>query len=417
MIWKNTPAQYGIPAKAFHWVSALIVLGLLLLGFYMAGLTPGPGKLSLYWWHKSFGSLLFFIVIARLLWRFTNGQPDPVQGHKPWERLLAKAVHVLLYIGMIGMPLSGLLMSAAGDFPRPFFGLFNMPDIIPGRNDALMNLMREVHEIAAFCLLGAVGLHGAGAFKHHFIDRDATLTRMLPALAPRVCAIFAAAIFLAFFCGAGALILSETEEEPAAQEMAQASSSPAVTDAAQETVSGAAARPAGIDAPAWIILPDQSAIAFTAVAQGQAFEGNFERFDGAIFFDPDDPARSHAAVSVDVASVKTGSPERDGYIAAPAWLSAAAFSQARLVTTAIRKTGDGQYTASANLTLRDVTLPVEIPFSMTFSSDAGGKRLALMEGAFTVRRLAFGIGSGEWADTKTVADEVTIKTRIAARAQ
>lgn len=413
MIWRNDSSRYGIPAKGFHWLSALIVLGLLLLGLYMTGLAPGPAKLGLYWWHKSFGTLLFFLVLARLLWRFANRQPDPVQGHKPWERFLAKTVHVLLYASMIGMPLSGLLMSAAGNFPQPFFGLFNMPDIIPGKNEVLLRTMREAHEITAFCLLAAIMLHGFGAFKHHFIDRDETLTRMLPGFAPKICSIVLVVLFGIFLCAA--IILIASEEKPDSQRPVHVSAAAALPST--QNPSSSSVRPAGVIAPAWTILPEESTIGFTAIAQGQPFDGVFPHFNGTIFFDPDDLAHSHVTMRVAIAGVTTGSPERDDYIAAPAWLDASAFPQATLTTTEIRKTGDHEYTAAANLTLRDVTLPVDIPFRLTIADEGQDGRKALMEGNFTIHRLSFGIGANEWADTKTVSDIVEMKVHIAAYAK
>ena len=130
MSLKNTAGSYGIIAKGFHWLSALIVLGLLPLGFYMVALEFSAFKLSLYWWHKSFGTLLLFLVMLRMLWRFTNVSPPAHPDHHRWEQRLAGFIHVVLYISMVGMTISGWVMSSAGDFTHSFFGLFDMPRIV-----------------------------------------------------------------------------------------------------------------------------------------------------------------------------------------------------------------------------------------------------------------------------------------------
>jgi cytochrome b561 len=153
------------------------MLGMLLLGLYMGSIDPSPFKFSLYTWHKSFGTLVLMLALLRLSWRFINIAPAHLPNHQQWEVTLAKIAHVLLYILMIAMPLSGWIMSSAGEFHYAFFGLFEMPMIVP-KNENLMNIAREAHEIQAYVLMGIIGLHAAGAFKHHFIDKDETLKRM-----------------------------------------------------------------------------------------------------------------------------------------------------------------------------------------------------------------------------------------------
>ena len=407
MTWKNTSISYGMPARGFHWLCALIIFGLIPLGFYMVSLDFSPLKLNLYWWHKSFGTLIFFLVLLRLLWRFINQQPLPLSSHKKWERILARLVHILLYIGMIGMPLSGLLMSAAADFPRPFFGLFDMPDIIPGKNKALFDLMRETHEITAYCLFSAIGLHGIGALKHHFMDRDITLSKMLPHIFSQAGAVVILFIFIVFIGITSFLIFKEFSEiENKPQEIHQSEGQPVLQNPDQTLLPSSPSH--------WIILPDQSRITFKAQVQGEDFEGAFYEFDGDIVFDPENLVTAHADIRVKIASVSTGSKERDQYIVMPAWLDAESFPESRFVTSKIEKTGENHYNAFSELTLHGVSLPVEFPFSLIISKDENGDKQAQMQGDFTINRLDFGVGTGEWNDPKLVANSLFVTVSITA---
>lgn len=409
MVLRNSKDAYGAGAKILHWLSAPVVPGLLALGFFMVSLEFGPFKLSLYWWHKSFGTLLFFLVLVRVCWRFVNPRPAHEAGHAAWERTLAGIVHVLLYAGMIAMPVSGLVMSAAADFPRPFFGLFSIPDFVPGKNMALFDAMRTVHEAGAWALLIAVALHGAGAFKHHLIDRDDTLRRMLPGAAPRAGAVVAGVLFVVLI-GAAAFFAVAGDDE--GEEGKGAAPPPVAAVSAPVSVPVAAADAA--IAPHWLLVPGRSRIGFRAQVQGQDFEGQFTDIAAAIFFDPADPGRSSVDVSVGIAGVRSGSPERDGYMVMPAWLDAESFPESRFVANNFEKTGVNQYIAHGSLTLRGMAQPVDVPFTLQTGSE-NGETVATLDGAFTIDRLSYGIGTGEWSDPQTVANAVTISVLLVAR--
>lgn len=177
MGFKNTSTEYGILSKFFHWTIAFIMMGLLVVGFYMVSLEPAPFKFEVYSWHKSFGILVLILVVGRIFWKFSNSKLEHMATHKKWEKILAKITHLALYVGMIGMPLSGWAMSSAAGYPVKLFGL-TLPALV-AENKALGSLMNQTHEILGYVLIGAILLHTAGAFKHHFIDRDSTLKRML----------------------------------------------------------------------------------------------------------------------------------------------------------------------------------------------------------------------------------------------
>ncbi len=172
--------HYTPVAKALHWLIALLLFGLLALGFYMQDLPLSPQKLQLYAWHKWAGVTVFLLVLVRLAWRVTH-RPPPLPEHMPRVmQLAAHAGHVLLYALMIAIPLSGWLMSSAKGFQTVWFGVLPIPDLLD-KNRELGDLLQTVHlSLNLFFVVVLIGHMGA-ALKHHFIDRDDVLTRMLPA--------------------------------------------------------------------------------------------------------------------------------------------------------------------------------------------------------------------------------------------
>lgn len=182
MNWKNTAGAYGAGAKGFHWALALLVIGLLALGLFMTNVDVGNAlKFKLFFWHKSFGITVLFLVALRLGWRLYNKQPGALPGHKKWEKRLAKFTHFFLYFAMFTMPLSGWIMSSAKHYSVSVFGWFTLPHITPESKE-LARAAVQFHETMAWIFIALVALHVAGAIKHHVIDKDDTLRRMLPPL-------------------------------------------------------------------------------------------------------------------------------------------------------------------------------------------------------------------------------------------
>ncbi|TQV84683.1 cytochrome b [Exilibacterium tricleocarpae] len=176
---KNTPTAYGSVAIVLHWLTALTVVGLFALGLWMVDLTyydawyqRGPDL------HRSIGVLLAAVVILRLLWRLGNPRPTPLPSHRVWEQAVARGVHALFYILLLAMFASGYLITTAKGQGISVFDWFILPATITGI-DNLEDIAGDVHEILAFTVIGLGAAHGLAALKHHFIDRDNTLLRML----------------------------------------------------------------------------------------------------------------------------------------------------------------------------------------------------------------------------------------------
>lgn len=171
--------RYTRTAMSLHWLIALMLFGMFGFGLYMVELPLSPQKLKFYSYHKWAGVTVFLLVLARLAWRITHRPPALPAGMPAWQVKAAKAGHHLLYLLMVIVPLSGWLMSSAKGFQTVYLGVLPIPDAI-GKNAALGQALTEVHEALTWLLLALVALHAAAALKHHFIDHDDVLRRMLP---------------------------------------------------------------------------------------------------------------------------------------------------------------------------------------------------------------------------------------------
>ena len=172
--------RYTGVAIGLHWLIGLMILGSFGVGLYMVDLSLSPTKLRLYSWHKWAGVTIFTLVLIRCLWRITHAAPALPPEMPRWQRLAAEASHYLLYALMIAIPLSGWLMSSAKGFQTVYFGVLPIPDLLV-KNEALGETLALVHKTLNFSMIALVIVHAAAALKHHFIDKDDILRRMLPA--------------------------------------------------------------------------------------------------------------------------------------------------------------------------------------------------------------------------------------------
>ena len=168
---------YTPVAKSLHWLMAVMILGLLALGIYMHDLPLSPQKLELYSWHKWFGVTVFLLVWLRLAWRVTHRPPALPEAMSHRMQWLAHAGHAVLYGLMIIIPLSGWLMSSAKGFQTVWFGVLPIPDLL-GKDKALGDLLKELHEALNVLLMLTLAGHVAAALWHHFVLKDDTLRRM-----------------------------------------------------------------------------------------------------------------------------------------------------------------------------------------------------------------------------------------------
>jgi cytochrome b561 len=166
-----------------HWLTVLAIIGLAAVGLNMDDLPNGPQKIQVYALHKSFGLTVLGLTLFRLAWRLVAGAPAMVPMPR-WQRFAAHGSHVALYALLLAMPLSGWLFNSAAGFPLKWFGLVSLPKLA-AYDPGLKELAHELHEGLFKALLVVVAVHVAAALKHHLVERDATLQRMLPLLRPR----------------------------------------------------------------------------------------------------------------------------------------------------------------------------------------------------------------------------------------
>ena len=175
---KNSSTTYGWPAQLLHWVVVVLVICQFVLANLAESADSRMETFILFARHKSIGITIFLLAIMRLLWRLFNEQPALPPGMPGWQQSTAKATHWLLYAFIILLPITGLLGSAASNFPVTWFGLFTVPALI-GPNEALADVLHDFHGVLALCLALLATLHLVAALKHHFFNRDDVLRRMI----------------------------------------------------------------------------------------------------------------------------------------------------------------------------------------------------------------------------------------------
>lgn len=172
-------AQYDALSKINHWTVAMLMIGMVVLGFYVFNFMPrGPDKGMLIGLHKSIGVLILVLGAWRVAYRLWQGFLPEVGTMPRWQGHLAKLIHFILLLSIVLMPVSGMIGSLFGGRDITVFGLFTIPSA--PKTEWLSQLAYSVHETLALLLAAAVVLHIAGALKHHIIDKDSTLRRMLP---------------------------------------------------------------------------------------------------------------------------------------------------------------------------------------------------------------------------------------------
>lgn len=191
MALRNSATGWGWPARFLHWSMSVIILFLLGVGFYMVEVLTATdsetlvARFELTQTHKSWGFVVFVLALFRVVWRLINPTPALPEHMTGLARLLAHGGHYALYICLFAMPISGWLMASASTLQDAYgiknmvFGLFELPDPFKPSTEELETLLKRVHFYTALALVALLVGHVAAALKHHFVDKDAILRRML----------------------------------------------------------------------------------------------------------------------------------------------------------------------------------------------------------------------------------------------
>lgn len=435
--------RYSTVAILLHWLIAAAILMQVSLAWRMIG-PHTPQSFAIIQLHKSVGITILLLSFVRLGWRLINPPaPLPVTMAR-WERVLSRLVHLGFYVIMIGMPLTGWLIVSASrtQIPTLLFGVVPWPNIpglgglAPDAKQAWQTIGEQAHGTLALFLYALFVLHVGGALKHQLLSRDEpVLARMAPGavagrwLEPRLLAILLAYVAISIFGklvtpplpgtaprpptavtqGPERLIEAQGPIEALAPPIAAAKASapmsaPAPTPAASTP---AIAPPSG---PAhWTVQP-ASTLGFATSWSGQAITGRFDRWKADILFSPDALDRSKVTVTIDLASVNTGDPQRDATLPSADWFDAAAHPKALFTASQFEKTGPDRYVAHGTLQLRGVTKPQDLPFRLKITGDR-----AEVSGTASLDRTAFGVGQGEFAATDQVPGAVSVSVSLKAK--
>jgi cytochrome b561/polyisoprenoid-binding protein YceI len=427
--------RYTAVAIALHWTIAVLIIGMLAFGFILDSMTYGPGspKTALVQIHKSIGITILLLSVARLIWRLMN-RPPPEPPMPQWQKLLATTVHVLLYVLMIAMPLTGWIMASASTaHDTRFFGTLEVS--LPGfggmdveTRNSIDDSFHRVHFYLAWVIIGMLALHLAGAFKHQFIDKDGLLARMAPGLFGRTAGppdnghgalwAFGGAIALFAVIAGSSLLTSQsvTAPGPAVQSTTPlgVAGEQSVTTPGPETAGPAQASPA----PIWIVDPKQSSIVFKSSYMDRPFEGRFEQWTANIQFDPAKPQDARIRVVIPTVSAKTAEPYFNDSLPEADWFDASKHKEAVFeVNEGVFKDSETQYEATGVLTVKGVKHPVRLPFTLNINGAT-----AKMHAEITLKRLELGIGRGTPAkkasgNEEWVQDDVGVVIDVVATRQ
>jgi cytochrome b561/polyisoprenoid-binding protein YceI len=378
----NSPSTYGAVTKGFHWLTVLLILTVIPVGLIandMAEALRDPATVpeqasvaltaTLFSLHKTLGVSLFFIALARILWALTQAKPGLLNGDKPAEAWLAETVHWLLYSALVLVPLSGWITHAATTGFAPIWWPLGQELPFVPKNNNLAGLMGMLHYLLQWVLIGTIGLHVAGALKHHVIDRDATLRRMLPghcAAEPTraqpghfLPLITAFAIWLGLLGGASMLGWLTQGPEAQAEALADVQSD-------------------------WQVQKGE--VTITVKQLGSDITGQFANWTADISYDdtPDTEGR-HGKVNIiiNVASLTLGSVTTQAMGAG--YFDVKTYPTASYIADII--SGEDGPIAQGTLTIRGQSVPLDIPFDLQITGDE-----ATASGQATLDRRDLGMG-------------------------
>jgi cytochrome b561/polyisoprenoid-binding protein YceI len=395
---RNTHQSFGTVTRAFHWLTALLILTAIPLGVIANQLPYDTAealarKAQLFSVHKTLGVAAFLLGAARILWALVERHPAPLHPERRGELTLAGMVHWLLYISLVVVPLSGWVHHAAVTGFAPILWPFGQGLPFVPQSEAVAQTAGAVHWVFTKVMAAAILLHVAGALKHHFVDRDATLRRMLRGVAapaePRTASRRLAPLALAlvvYAAGGGLAALLVPQTVPVAAAVAPA-------------------QPSTVAAGSWLV--ESGTLTIGVRQMGAEVSGSFAGFAAEIAYEetPIDGVHGAVTATIDVASLTLGSVTSQAL--EPEFFDAAqhptAVFRARLLAEAGGKVADG------TLTLRGVERPVRLPFELVVEGD-----LARMEGETVLDRRDFGIGQS-YGDEGSVGFPVTVKVELVAR--
>ncbi len=394
--------RYTSVAITLHWVIALAIIGMIFGGWYMTDLPDGaPGQYFLYQMHKSVGITILLLTVARIIWRVMNPPPALPDEMNGLEKTASHLVHLGFYGLMIVLPLTGWLYSSVSvklDVPTVLYGTISWPDVpfVEGlKTESTSAAVNFIHSKLAWVALGLLALHVAGALKHEISAEEGVLKRMIPGLFGK----------------------TEKPEAPGRGALTAFGSAIAVlvlvagASPVMSALSGpgeAVTTEAGFE-PNWVVDYETSSIAFSGTHVGNPYFGSFANWDAAIQFDPAAPGISEVRVTVSTESAKANQPDYTNSLPAAEWFNIAAFPTASVEILDIISDGEGRYASTARLTLKELTVDADFPFTLEIDGDS-----ASMTGQAIFQRKALNLGQVSDANADWVSEDVIVDVVVEA---
>lgn len=172
--------RYSTGAMIFHWVIAIAVIVNWRLAENAEHAELAADRMAIFANHKALGILILFLTLGRLLWRWTHPVPPLPGDLARWEAVLARTVHIIFYVLLIGLPLGGWLANSMAGREIDMFGLFTIPPLPLGENPEAAKSIFGLHATGGSIFIYLIALHILGALKHTFFDKNGGIFRMLP---------------------------------------------------------------------------------------------------------------------------------------------------------------------------------------------------------------------------------------------
>ena len=423
--------RYSAGAVALHWITAAAFAFQIGLGWRM-GAPRGPQTFAVFQLHKSVGITILLLTLMRVGWRLSHRPPPYPPTVRPIDAALARGVHAIFYLLLLGLPLSGWLMVSTSKVAVPTFlyGALPWPHVpgvatLDAAHKAMMNNAAErTHLLLVWTAIGAIALHVAGALKHQLLESGAYLRRMT-LLPPRFLTAAGLLIVIAlvglFMLGRSIhlspIALADTKRAPEPVRKAiRSSGSPAAAPSAPVPVAPPrpleevpVPTPEQVEPARWTVRKAESALRFHSAWSQGPVDGGFGSWRADIRFDPAALDRSTVRVTIDMASVTATDSDQQSALPENDWFAVGLHPTAIWTSTAIRHLGGDRYRADGTLTLRGVSRPLPLTFTLRIV-----KNVATMRGSASIDRTAFGVGQGEWSSTADLPALVSVTVDIKA---